>query len=313
MVVAFGLAERITMLRITSSRQDGTTRIRLEGKLVGPWVAECRALCAAETARGQELALDVSEVRFADQEGARLLRELAVAGQVERSSGFATELMREDSENSEDSENKEETMERSRNGRRTVVEGTSDGSLVARLRSGQAAACEELVRRHGAALLATARRYLADGEEALEALKEACVAAFPRAHECPNDAGLAGWLHRLVVDACVARLRSIQDPSAIDELLPGFDPSGSHAHPIAPWSARVRTTNELHAQVRQRIDELPPPYRIVVLLADQEGLAPHAIAERLGLSRAEVEACLHRARQALITLLGPTLTPREAG
>jgi len=303
------------MLRITSSRQDEITRIKLEGKLVGPWVAECRALCAGETARGQELALDVSEVRFADQEGVELLRQMADAGQVERSSGFAAELMRKSKSKSK-SKSKEESMDGNRNGHGNPPAAEAEGraSLVARLRTGQKGAYEELVRRHGGAMLATAQRFLPDDGEARDVLKESFLAAFRGAHECTADAELEDWLHGLIVDVCVARMGSARDPvAAIEELLPGFDASGSHAHPISPWTARERTPAELHTEVRRRIDELPPPYRVVVLLADNEGLAPREIAERLALPRAEVEARLHRARQALITLLGPALTPRTAG
>lgn len=292
------------MLRITNTRSGKTTRIQLEGKLVGPWVEECRALFDGETALGQKLALDVTEVRYADQEGMKLLRHVAEAGHVEKSSGYAAELMRKSS--------KGETMDGANTDASARVAGKVP--LVARLRAGQAGAHEELLQRHGGAMLATAQRFLPHGGEALDALKDAFQAACRGAHECAADAKLPTWLHRLVVDVCVTRLSSAPEPgSELHELLPGFDPSGSHAQPVAPWTAREETPAELHAEVRQKIDELPPAYRVVVLLADHEGLRADEIARRLGLARAEVEERLHRARQALITLLAPALSPREAG
>jgi RNA polymerase sigma-70 factor (ECF subfamily) len=296
------------MLRITSSQQEGTTRIRLEGKLVGPWVAECRALCAGESARGQSLALDLRELRFADQEGIELLRELAGAGHIERSTGFAAELMRG---------GKGEVMDGKRSERERAAAGlepASQDALLVSLRARRPGAFEELVRRHGGAMLATVQRFLPDEGESREALMESFRLASGGACPCASDADLARWLHRIAVDVCVRRLMSAPDPRApIAELLPAFHPSGSHARPVPGWRVDGAAVDELRERVRRRIHELPAAHRVVLLLADGEELAPHEIAERLALPRKEVESRLHRARQALVTLLGPTVTSRAAG
>lgn len=290
------------MLRITSSTQDGTTRIKLEGRLVGRWVDECRAACAP--VGGRNLVLDVSEVRYADPRGAELLRELGGAGLVAKGSGYTAEVMR-----------RRDSTEIDRDERRRGEASTGEctDGLVARLRAGHETACEELVRRHGGAMLATARRFLGRESEAVEALKAAFQTAFRRAGECARDAELEAWLQRLVVDACVARLRQEASPAAALDGLPGFDARGSHARPIAPWPTPEHDVSSAWlAEVRRCIDELPSPYRVVVLLASGEGLGTPEIAARLGLPHAEVTERLHRARQALIGLLGPTLARRAA-
>ncbi|MCG3127258.1 MAG: hypothetical protein CHACPFDD_02116 [Phycisphaerae bacterium] len=83
------------MLRITSSTKDGTAWLKLEGKLVGPWVDECRMACARETGRDRRLALDLSEITFVDADGVRLLRELVEQGvDIPVRSNFVAELLR---------------------------------------------------------------------------------------------------------------------------------------------------------------------------------------------------------------------------
>lgn len=83
------------MLRITSSTKDGTAWLRLEGKLVGPWVDECRTACARETGRDGRLALDLAAVTFVDADGVRLLRQLVDQGtDIPVRSNFVTELLR---------------------------------------------------------------------------------------------------------------------------------------------------------------------------------------------------------------------------
>lgn len=83
------------MLRITRSTKDGTEWLKLEGKLVGPWVDECRTACARETGHGRRPALDLSEITFVDADGVQLLRELVEQGvDIPVRSNFVAELLR---------------------------------------------------------------------------------------------------------------------------------------------------------------------------------------------------------------------------
>ena len=84
--------------------------------------------------------------------------------------------------------------------------------------------------------------------------------------------------------------------------------SGRHARAVAPGApdAEERLTRaETRAQVRACIDRLPDAYRTIILLRDIEGLDTDQAAEVLGTSRGVVKTRLHRARQALRTLLEP--------
>jgi RNA polymerase sigma-70 factor (ECF subfamily) len=90
--------------------------------------------------------------------------------------------------------------------------------------------------------------------------------------------------------------------------LPAFDRSGHHAATISRWNAPsddAVLSEESRALVRQSIDRLPEDHRVVLLLRDIENLSTEETAIVLGISAGAVKTRLHRARQALRTLLDP--------
>jgi RNA polymerase sigma-70 factor (ECF subfamily) len=100
------------------------------------------------------------------------------------------------------------------------------------------------------------------------------------------------------------RRRKPEEP--IDDLLPGFLENGHQAHPGAAWpetADAILERREARELVRRSIDELPETYRTVLLLRDIEGLDTDHAARALGVSANAVKVRLHRARQALRTLL----------
>lgn len=193
----------------------------------------------------------------------------------------------------------------------------SDGdeaALLARVRRGDEPACEEFVRRFGAAMLAVARRFLRCEHDAADAVQEAFLSAFRSIGAFAGDSKVATWLHRIVVNVCLMKLRAAKSrPSvSIEPLLPRFDNTGHHAGRVSDWTVtppEKMRANEMQAQVRACIDRLPEPYRVVLLMRDIEELDTQQAAERLGISTAAVKVRLHRARQALRTLLEPIFAP----
>jgi hypothetical protein len=84
------------MLRITRTvGDDSVDTLKLEGKLLGPWVDEAHDACAGSVADASRTCLDLSELTFADGEGADLLRELIRSGaRVVGCSSYIAELLR---------------------------------------------------------------------------------------------------------------------------------------------------------------------------------------------------------------------------
>ena len=147
-------------------------------------------------------------------------------------------------------------------------------------------------------------------EEAADALQDALISASRRAGQYRGDAAVLTWLHRIVVNCCLMRLRSRKrKPTVpIDDLLPTFDETGHHSRRVVPWSNKAEDNvmaAETREQVRACMNRLPDHYRTVILLRDIEGYDTQETAELLGISRESAKIRLHRARQALRTLLEP--------
>jgi RNA polymerase sigma-70 factor (ECF subfamily) len=187
--------------------------------------------------------------------------------------------------------------------------GGPETALVERLRRGDGTAFEELLRTHGARLLAVARRLLGNEEDARDAVQDAFLSAFRSIDRFDGQATLGTWLHRIAVNAALTKLRSRRrhPEKPIDELLPTFQEDGHQVRPPREWpdpSAALQR-HETRESVRRHIAELPEDYRAVLLLRDIEGLDTEETARMLGLNAGAVKTRLHRARQALRTLLEP--------
>lgn len=182
--------------------------------------------------------------------------------------------------------------------------------LVARLKAGDPSAYELVLRTHGGRLLAVATRILRNPDDAKDALQDGMLSAFRAIDGFSGEARLATWLHRVVVNAALMKIRSrkrvAEDP--IDDLLPTFHEDGHRVDPGGPW--QLDADDELERQqrrelVRRCIDRLPDSYRTVILLRDIEEMDTKDAAALLGITENAVKIRLHRARQALAALLDP--------
>lgn len=193
----------------------------------------------------------------------------------------------------------------------------AEALLVARLKRGDDQAFEELVRQAGGRMLAVARRMLGCDEAAQDAVQEAFLSAFKSLDRFDGRAQVSTWLHRITVNACLMKLRgqSRRPEHAIEDLLPRFQDDGHQVTSTRPWkppgSCGIEQA-ELSSLVRSKIDELPEPYREVLLLRDIEELNTEETATHLGISVPAVKTRLHRAHQALRTLLEPHLAGAHA-
>jgi RNA polymerase sigma-70 factor (ECF subfamily) len=181
-------------------------------------------------------------------------------------------------------------------------------ALVAALQAGHEWAFETMVRVYGGRLLAVARRFTRSDEDAQDVVQSAYLNALRALQDFEGTAQLSTWLHRIVVNTALMKLRSQRrkPEESIEALLPAFGEDGHHVEQFSEWSApadRLLEREETRAVVRACIDELPDGYRVVLILRDIEELSTQDTAERLGITATAVKVRLHRARQALCTLL----------
>ena len=181
---------------------------------------------------------------------------------------------------------------------------------VEALKKGDAEAYEKLVREQTPILLAVTRRILRDEEEAKDAVQAAFVSAFKAIGGFDGQAKLSTWLHRIAINAALMKLRKRPRgrERPIDDLLPKYMDDGHMLEPAADWDVLPETAvqnRETADLVRRSIDQLPDTYRTVLLMRDIEQLDTAETAEILDVSTNVVKVRLHRARQALRTLLDP--------
>ena len=185
-----------------------------------------------------------------------------------------------------------------------------EATLIAQLRAGDDAAFEQVVRTYGGRLLAVARRIVNSEEDARDAVQDAFLNAFRSLDRFEGNAKLSTWLHRIVVNAALMKLRTRKrkPEQSIEGLLPSFLDDGHHEEHFQSWDEpvdKLMERAENRELVRKQIDLLPAGYRTVLVLRDIEGLDTEETAKVLGLSVNATKIRLHRARQALRTMLAP--------
>jgi RNA polymerase sigma-70 factor, ECF subfamily len=183
-----------------------------------------------------------------------------------------------------------------------------EASLVAALKARDPDAFETLVRLHAPRLLAVSRRMLDNEEDARDAVQDALVSAFRSIDRFQGQSKISTWLHRIVVNMALMRLRTRRrkPEEPLEPLLPVFTDDGHHAREFTAWDEpvdRLVEREETRRAVREAVAALPDQYRDVLLLRDIQELDTNETARELGVTPNAVKIRLHRARQALRTKL----------
>jgi RNA polymerase sigma-70 factor (ECF subfamily) len=178
----------------------------------------------------------------------------------------------------------------------------SDHALVARLKAGDETAFEEVLKRYELKVFNLTRGMLRHDEDAQDALQETFLSVFKNIGRFKGDSSLSTWIYRIAVNTVLMKKRKGKREEknvTIDEYMPEFDDTGHRVAVVPDWHPAVDQmllNKELGSMLRQWIAELPPDYRTVFLLRDQEELGNEEVAAILGLSVAAVKSRLHRAR-----------------
>ncbi|MGH3326382.1 MAG: RNA polymerase sigma factor SigM [Streptomycetales bacterium] len=181
---------------------------------------------------------------------------------------------------------------------RSPVGETTDGDLLARHVDGDAGAFSELVRRHRDRLWAVALRTLGDPDEAADAVQDALISAFRAAHTYRGQASVTTWLYRIVVNACLDRVRRRAARPAVslpDEDTLSREASAYHDDPIERRETRLEVARALAA--------LPVEQRAALVLVDMQGFSVDEAARILGVAPGTVKSRCSRGRARLLPLV----------
>ena len=176
----------------------------------------------------------------------------------------------------------------------------SDADLLRAHVDGDPDAFAELVRRHRDRLWAVALRTTGDREEAADAVQDALLSAHRAAARFRGDAQVTTWLHRIVVNACLDRLRKRQAHPTVPL------PDGRHTDdaPSGPEPAAPAHDHDTALVVRQALAELPVEQRAALILVDVQGYPVAEAAEMLGVAEGTIKSRCARGRARMALALG---------
>lgn len=175
-----------------------------------------------------------------------------------------------------------------------------DRRLLADHVAGDPEAFAALVRRHRDRLWAVALRTTGDPDDAADALQDALISAFRNASGYRGDAAVTTWLHRVVVNACLDRLRRRQARPWVP--LDGHEPAGRRDD----HAATVTRLDLLAA-----LSRLPEAQRVAMVLVDLEDLPVAEVAQILEVPEGTVKSRCSRARTAMAAMLRDAGTGRS--
>jgi RNA polymerase sigma-70 factor (ECF subfamily) len=168
-----------------------------------------------------------------------------------------------------------------------------------------------LFARHRDRLWAVALRTMGNPEDAADGLQDGMVAAYRRAGSFRGEAQVTTWLHRVVVNACLDRIRAakVRRAEALPDDLDEYGDRGSLSMATTetedPADASVRS--ERRAQVVEALQTLPPEQRAALVLVDMEGYSVAEAADILDCAAGTVKSRCSRGRARLAVLLAPLL------
>ncbi len=187
-----------------------------------------------------------------------------------------------------------------------------DTALLAAHVAGDPDAFAELVARHRDRLWAVALRTTGHPEEAADGLQDGLVAAYRRAGSFRGEAAVTTWLHRVVVNACLDRLRAARSrrteplPDDLEEYgTRGAVVAGAASEGSDPAAASVAA--ERRRLVVEALQALPAPQRAALVLVDLEGFSVAEAAAVLDCKVGTVKSRCSRGRAALAEALRPLL------
>lgn len=176
----------------------------------------------------------------------------------------------------------------------------SDADLIAAHLAGDPNAFTTLVHRHQNRLWATALRMMRNPHDAADALQDAYVAAFRRAAGFRGEAQVSTWLHRIVVNACLDRLRQLQRRQREQPLPDDPERTAELAEPAEQSPVEQR---EVQRDLIEALAELNDDQRNALVVVDVEGYSVQEAADILGVPVGTVKSRCARGRVRLARLL----------
>lgn len=180
-----------------------------------------------------------------------------------------------------------------------VSDSISDADCVRRIQHGEVDAFEVLVRRHEKTIFNLVYRMLGDYDDAIEVSQEVFLSAYRAIGQFRGDANFSTWLYRIALNHVTTRRRS--NNSRLHRTAPIEDME--LIRDSQPGPAETLEKKEMQERVQLALNKLSPEDAAVILLRDLQDVPYDEVARLLEIPVGTVKSRLHRARQALKSLL----------
>jgi len=176
-----------------------------------------------------------------------------------------------------------------------------DEEIVRRVRAGDSAPFEILMRRHNQRVYRVVRAVVKDEADVEDVMQQAYINAFTHLHQFEDRSRFSTWLIRIALHEAFGRRRKTQraDTTTANRSDVDDDDRGEFMDTLRSPEAdpeRRAYATELHRVLEAAVDTLPETYRTVFMLRDIEGLSTSETGQGLGLGDEAVKTRLHRAR-----------------
>ena len=175
----------------------------------------------------------------------------------------------------------------------------SDDEVVERVKAGETALFEVLMRRYNQRVYRVARAILGDDLEAEDVMQDAYVRAYAHLDQFERRASFATWLTRIALHEALARVRRSRRFEVLEPEVEPPDAAEASPAPQHRDPERRLFDTQMKEFLEAAICSLSRDYRTVFMLREVEGLSTAETAESLGVSEEVVRTRLHRARALL--------------
>jgi RNA polymerase sigma-70 factor, ECF subfamily len=193
----------------------------------------------------------------------------------------------------------------------------SDAEIVLRVRAGDGALFEILMRRHNQRIYRVARAVLKDENEVEDVMQQAYFNAYTHLDQFQERSQFSTWLTRITLNEAFSRRKKLRQAESVGTMLSDADiESGDVMETVTssqPDPERQAYAQELHRVLEEAVDALPESYRTVFMLRDIEGLSTSEAGEGLGLGDEAIKTRLHRARAMIRRSVTARLGEATAG
>jgi RNA polymerase sigma-70 factor, ECF subfamily len=180
----------------------------------------------------------------------------------------------------------------------TAAKAMTDEEVVRRVRAGDTALFEVIMRRYNQRLFRVTRSILGNDGEAEDVTQDAYVRSYMHLDQFDGRARFSTWLTKIAVHEALARLRNRQRMVEIDAASE-FTGDRMDLESNAPSPEQEVLTHTMRIILEAAVDRLPETYRSVFMLREVEGMTTAETAECLALSEETVKVRLHRARASM--------------